>query len=124
MKENSIFSSEDLNKFYNKCVAECNFPNPMKLADITPAHKKDDKTQKENYRPVSILSSISKIFERLIYEGINLYMNDFLSPFLCGFRKGYSTQNCLMVMLERMKKALDNRYLAGALLTDLSKEFD
>ena len=51
-------------------------------------------------------------------------MSEFLSPYLCGFRKGYSTQNCLMVMLERMKKAVDNKNLAGALLTDLSKAFD
>ena len=125
LKENSNVCSEFLNKCYNKCVNECRFPDPMKMADITPAHKKDDKTEKENYRPpVSILSSTSKIFERLIYEDISMYMNDILSPYLCGFRKGYSTQHCLMVMVENMKKALDKRYLAGALLTDLSKAFD
>ena len=124
LKENSELCSGFILKFYNKCIDECIFPNPLKMADITPTHKKDNKTEKENYRPVSILSSISKIFERLIYEDIDLYMSDMLSPFLCGFRKGYSTQNCLMVMLENMKTALDNRYLTGALLTDLSKAFD
>ena len=51
-------------------------------------------------------------------------MNDKLSPYLCGFRKGYNTQHCLMVMLEKWKKALDKRNIAGALLTDLSKAFD
>ena len=56
----------------------------MKMADITPAHKKDDKTDEQNYRPISILSSISKIFERIIYEDISQHMNKLLSPYLCG----------------------------------------
>ena len=59
-----------------------------------------------------------------MHEDINRFMNDKLSPYLCGFRKGYNTQHCLMVMLEKWKKALDKRNIAGALLTDLSKAFD
>ena len=96
----------------------------MKMADITPAHKKDDKTDKSNYRPVSILPSISMVFERIIYEDISQYMRNKLSPYLCGFCKGYSTQHFLIIMLERWKKALDKHNIAGALLTDLSEMFD
>ena len=51
-------------------------------------------------------------------------MNDKLSPYLCGFRKGYNTKYCLMTTLKKWKKALDNKNVAGALLTDLSKAFD
>ena len=51
-------------------------------------------------------------------------MDDYLSNYLCGFRKGYSTQYCLIDMLEKWKRALDNRKIAGSLLTDLSKAFD
>ena len=51
-------------------------------------------------------------------------MGSVLSPYLCGFRKGYSTEYCLIVMLERFRKALDNNEKFGALLTDLSKAFD
>ena len=51
-------------------------------------------------------------------------MNTKLSPYLCGFRKGYSTQYCLLVMLERIKIALDNKNKFGALLTDLTKALD
>ena len=51
-------------------------------------------------------------------------MENKLSPYLCGFRKGYCTQYCLMVMLEKLKKALDGKHKFGALLTDLSKAFD
>ena len=47
-----------------------------------------------------------------------------LSPYLCGFRKGFSTQYSLMVMFEKWKRALDNKGIAGELLTDLSKAFD
>ena len=51
-------------------------------------------------------------------------MNKYLSPFLCGFRRGYSTQHCLLAMLEKMKRSLDKNNYAAALLTDLSKAFD
>lgn len=117
-------SSNYIHYFYNKSIKEGIFPNSLKLADITPAHKKGDKSDKENYRPISILPTPSKIFEKIIYEDIYNYMNDKLSPCLCGFRKGYSSQYCLILMLERWKEALDNKNLAGAILTDLSKAFD
>ena len=92
------------------------------MAETTPSHKKDARTRKDNYRPVSILPSFSKIFENNMYEDINKSMNDKLLPYVCGFRKGYNTQYCLMVMLEKWKKALDKKKVAGALLTDLSKD--
>ena len=57
-------------------------------------------------------------------DQISVYMNNFLSDHICGFRKGYNTQQCLFFMLEKWKKALDKRNNAGALLTDLSKAFD
>ena len=86
--------------------------------------KKDDKCKKENYRPISILSSFSKIFESIMQDDISQFMANKLSPYLCGFRKGYSMQYCLLVMLERFRKALDKKCKFGALLTDLSKAFD
>ena len=113
-----------LTKIYNDSKESSNFPEPLKMADITPAHKKDETTNKRNYRPVSILPAISKIYERDMYNQINKYMNTHLSSYLCGFRKGYSAQHCLMMMLERWRNALDNKLTAGALLTDLSKAFD
>ena len=114
--ENSDICSPYLSKIYNESILNSNFPGPLKKADITPAYKKGDTTNKENYRPVSILPSISKIFERKMYDQICTYMNDYLSNYLCGFRKGYSTQYCLIDMLEKWKRALDNRKLAGSLL--------
>ena len=57
-------------------------------------------------------------------DQISIYFDKYLSPYLCGFRKGYSTQHSLVVMLAKWRKALDNGKIAGVLLTDLSKAFD
>ena len=122
--ESRDICSPFISDIFNESIVNSNFPSSLKMADITPAHKKDETTNKDNYRPVSILPSISKIFERIMEYQICEYMNKHLSTYLCGFRKGYSTQHCLMVMLEKWRKALDKRNFAGALLTDLSKAFD
>ena len=113
-----------ISRIYNDSISSKTFPGPLKIAGITPVHKKDETTSTGNYRPVSILPSISKIFERNMYNQISTYIDSHLSKYLCGFRKGYSTQQCLIVMLEKWKKEFDNHNTAGALLTDLSKAFD
>ena len=69
------------------------FPMNLKLADLSPVFKATDKHDKGNYRPVSILPALSKIFERLLSYQIDRYMTDKLSIFLCGFRKGMSAQS-------------------------------
>ena len=96
----------------------------LKLADITPVHKKGDRTDKTEYRPVSILPAISKVFEKLLFYQINDFMNPKLSQNQCGFRKGFSAQYCLILMLENWRKSLDNKGFCGVLLTDLSKACD
>ena len=94
-------------------IKNYNFPYWLKLADITPLHKKERKDNKENYRPVSILPTLSKISERILFEQISVYFDKVLSGQQCGFRKEYSTQHCLLNLLEKWKNS--------ALLTDLSK---
>ena len=86
--------------------------------------KKGYRGSKENYRPVSILPVISKIFEKLLCKQITIFMDPLLSKYQCGFRKGYSAQHCLLAMLEKWKNAVDKGKIFGALLTDLSKAFD
>ena len=78
----------------------------------------------ENYRPISLLPVVSKLFERNMSDQIQIYIERFLSPFLFGFRKGHSTEQCLNIMIEKWRKALDNKKCVGAVLTDLSKAFD
>ena len=96
----------------------------MKRADITPVHKKNSKSTKNNYRPVSILSSISKFNERIMFKQMSEYFeNSLFSKYQCGFRKGFSAQRCLVSMLEKWKSATNNKSFGG-LVTDLSKAFD
>ena len=101
-----------------------NFPENLKLADVTPTFKKKDKTFVENYRPASVLPTVSKIFERIMQKQITDYIGKFISPFLCGYRKGFSTQYALLSLIERWRLCLDKQGFAGALLMDLSKAFD
>ena len=96
----------------------------MKLTDVTPANKKKSKNSKDNYRPVSILSNISKNYERRIFDQIPLFFYTLLSKYQCGFRRGYNAQHCLITLIEKWKKSVDNDGAFGALLTDLSKAFD
>ena len=72
-------SSVYLTKIYNDSKDFQNFPDSLKYADVIPIHKKDEKTNKENYRPVSLLPTISKLFERDMYNQINIYIKKHLS---------------------------------------------
>ena len=119
--ENKDIVSKYICKFYNESIENMNFPETLKNADITPVFKKDEKTSKENYRPISTLPTVSKLFERKMYNQIYAYMKNYLSNYLCGFREGFSTEYCLLVMLEKWKRSLDKKDTAGAILTDLSK---
>ena len=116
--------SNYLSNYYNKAKQEHKYLTSLKMADVIPVHKKDEKTLAKNYRPVSLIPVVSKLFERNMYVEIIDFIEESLSPFLFGFRKGHSTEQCLVVMLETWKKALDNKEYAGAILTDLSKAFD
>ena len=109
---------------FNSSIKTGFFPDKQKLADVSPIFKKDVKLSKENYRPVSILTALSKILEKLMLCQISDYMREKLSIYLCGFRKGMSAQNCLLLLVEKWKKSLDKREKCGVLLTDLSKAFD
>ena len=87
-------------------------------------HKKDSTTDKANYRPISLLPVVSKVFERLIIKQIEPFINNYLSKFLCGFRKGYSCQYALLNMIRAWQASLNKSGIVGAVLTDLSKAFD
>ena len=100
------------------------YPASLKYADITPIFKKDDKTDKTNYRLISILPNLSKIYERFMQNHMYPYLNQIFSKYQCEFRKGYNAQHCLMAIIEKWGKLLDMGCHAGALLTGLSKAFD
>ena len=78
---------------YNITVKSSQFYQNLKLADITSAYKKGKKDMKENYRPVSILPNLSKIFEKLVFKEMSQFFDKIFSKYQCGFRKGFSTQH-------------------------------
>ena len=96
----------------------------MKLANVTPVHKKVNRSEKDNYHSVSILPNLSKVFEICIHNQIAHFFDKMLSKHQCGFKKGRSAQYSLIVLLERQKESVELGHVFGALLTDLLKAFD
>ena len=116
---------EPLSKIWNEEIIEHKiFPTKLKLADISPIFKALQRTSVKNYRPVSVLPVVSKVFERIMDKQTDAYIDKVLSPYLCGYRKGYSCQYALLAMVENWKMSLDNAGHAGGILMDLSKAFD
>ena len=100
------------------------FSEELKLAEVTPYFKKADPFDKVNYRPVSLLSRVSKVNEITIFNQISTYFELYFSSFLTGFRKKHSTQFSLIKMLELWRKALGNGKPVGAIFMDLFKALD
>ena len=92
-----------LHELFKKSLSNCEFPKDLKLADIKPVFKNKNYLDKANYRPASVLPPISKIYEELLQKQISNFIENILSPYLCGYRKGYSTQNALICLLNRRK---------------------
>ena len=109
----------------NESIKKNEFPNELKAADIKRIFKKKDPLSKETCRPVSVLPTLSKIFERVLFDQLTKFSNKFLSPILCGFRKAYSTQYVLANLLQKWKKCLDEPDgIVDTFLMDLSKAYD
>ena len=99
---------KDLANCINQSIKKNEFPNELAVADITLIFKKQGPLNKENHRPISVLPRISKIFERVLFDQLTNFSNKFLSPLLCTFRKGYSTQYALVNLLQKWKKVFMN----------------
>ena len=100
------------------------FPSNWKAADILPTLIKKDKSDIENYHPISILLTLSKIYERCMYDQMYKYFHQILSKYQCHFCQGYDTKHCLLIMFGKWKEASDKHGSGGALLTDLSRAFN
>ena len=86
-------------------------------------HKKKIKFNIQNYNQASILPVLSKIYERCIFDQMYSYSNQILTKHQCGFEKCHKTQHSLLLIVEKLKKSLDNSVVGGMVLTDLSKVF-
>ncbi len=124
LKQNSDIFAVLIQKIFNSDLSRNNFPKELKTGEISSLFKSLDAFIKKNYRPITVLSSVSKIYERVLESQIKSHALSFLSPLLCGFREGYGTQHALVRLIETCKMTLDKRGIAAALLMDLSKAFD
>ena len=88
-KENVDIMSHFLYHNLNKLLSCSTFPTGIKYADVSSIHKKDNKTYKVNYCPISILPNLSKVYERLMYNKIFPYFDAAFYKFLRGYRKGF-----------------------------------
>ena len=91
LKQSSKSCSDTLQKLFNDALRDSYFPDQLKCADVTSVFKKNE-----------------FFFERLMHKQTSFYIDQFLSPYTCGYTKGFSTQHALFSLIEKRKKALDN----------------
>ena len=118
--------SKPLTNLINHSLTSGIFPNRLKIARVIPIFKKGEKTEFNNYRPISLLPSISKIYERIIHEQLMNYFvqSNLLFPSQYGFRPKHSTDLAAAEIIDRLTKTLDEGGKSLAIFIDMSKAFD
>ena len=113
-----------LTNLINHCITIHAWPSLWKRSNVSPLYKKDSPTDKANYRPVSVLTCFSKIFERVLHDQMDDFAKLILSDDLSGFLKGHSCATALLKMTDDFRASLDNKDHCIAIAVDLSKAFD
>ena len=126
LKELSHKLSSPLCSLFNKSLSLGKFPSPYKDANVTPVHKKGDLSLVSNYRPISLLNSVAKLFEKLVFKYLynHLQDNNMLSSLQSGFIPGDSTVNQLAYLYHMFTEALDAGKEVRTVFCDISKAFD
>ena len=102
------------------------FPDILKLAKVVPVFKSGNKRVVTNYRPISLLSSFSKIFEKLLYQRLNTFIrkHSMISPFQYGFRAGHSTTHAVTDVITMAYDNINDKKFTGISFSDIKKAFD
>ena len=126
LKEGCHELAESLVTLFNMSLDQCKVPKTWKMANVVPIHKKDAKNVVNNYRPVSLLSSVGKIMERIIFKHVYNYFreNFVISAFQSGFLPGRSTVTQLLEVYHEFCKAVDDGKEIRVVFLDISKAFD
>ena len=110
---------------------EWNFSDKLKIAKVVPIHKSDDETMFNNFRPISILPTLSKVFEKVIFNQVHehFHVNNLYFSSQYGFRKKHSTELAVLEVIDRITYQLDQciitiNYIYIYVYLDLSKAFD
>jgi len=127
MKFSILHTAPYLAKIINLSFTTGLVPNMLKIAKVCPIYKKNgDKTDINNYRPISILPSFSKIYEKLVYNRLSQYVKKFciLNDCQFGFRSNRSTSMAVLEMTDKINEATENNQFSIGVFVDLSKAFD
>ena len=119
-------TSKAITHIINQSLHTGIFPDKLKLAKVIPVFKKGDRTKLDNYRPISILPAISKIFERAIFDQLYIHFthNNLFYESQYGFKKTHSTEFAVLELIDRITQSLDNGQTPVNIYLDLSKAFD
>ena len=120
------FIENSLAFLFNTSIETSQFPYSWKVARVTPIFKDGDKTEKSNYRPISVLPVISRLFEKLVFDQLYQHMkeNGLFSSDQSGFLRLHSTLTCLLKNTDDWYSCLDLGRLVGLVFIDLKKAFD
>lgn len=115
-----------LTHIFNHILASSVYPTLWKTAKILPVHKKANSYEITDYRPISLLASLSKALEHIMKSQINAHLNrnSLLMITQSGFRKHHSTESTLLKITDDLRIAMDNKSVAALVLLDFSKAFD
>ncbi len=126
LREGVGMLSVQLQRLFNVCLQTCKFPLLWKRSNVIPIHKKGKKDDIDNYRPVSVLSVVGKVFERIIHKYVYNHFRDnhLLSVFQSGFLPGKSTVTQLIEVHHKLCQAVDQNKEIRVIFLDISKAFD
>jgi hypothetical protein len=126
LKEGANQLGLPLSFILNNSIKLGTFPNNLKLANVLPVHKKDEKSVVSNYRPISLLSCVGKVLEKCVFKRLNNYFldNNLLTPLQSGFRQNDSTVYQLTEVYNTFASALDDGKEIRTVFCDISKAFD
>ena len=111
---------------FNMSLQQCEFPKIWKSANAIPLHKKDDRNLITNYLPVSLLSTVSKVFEKIVFKYVYNHLKDnfVLTDFQSGYLLGRSTVTQLIEVYHMLCSLIDNEKEVRVIFLDIAKEFD
>ena len=118
--------TETLTYIYNLCIDKNYFPLVFKQAKVIPLFKSGETSNPSNYRPISILSILSKPLEKHINKHTLLHLNKYnlIHPNQSGFREKYSCHTALIQMIDKWLMNINNKEITGVVFADLAKAFD